>query len=178
MNADFEASRVKKGELDGCHICTRSCDCSYGGRTTVTSHVEDKEEIFAGELKLNWKESEGENLRGEHFHRHYLDLGALGLHALLIKVIDAKKCSQQSTSTTFGVLLLEMLTGKAPVQSAAGQDEVVDLPRWIQSMVRQEWTADVFDVELIKYQDNIDKEMVQMPNTTYQATYSVLIKIG
>ncbi|PWA94420.1 Concanavalin A-like lectin/glucanase, subgroup [Artemisia annua] len=92
-------------------------------------------------------------------------------------VIDAKKCSQQSTSTAFGVLLLEMLTGKAPVKSTAGQDEVVDLPRWIQSMVRQEWIADVFDVELIKYQDNVDKEMVQMPTTTYQATYFVLTKI-
>uniref|UniRef100_A0A5B7AK83 Protein kinase domain-containing protein n=2 Tax=Davidia involucrata TaxID=16924 RepID=A0A5B7AK83_DAVIN len=61
---------------------------------------------------------------------------------------------------SFGVLLLEMLTGKAPVQSP-GHDDVVDLPRWVQSVVREEWTAEVFDVELMKYQ-NIEEEMMQM----------------
>nr|GEV34466.1 probable inactive receptor kinase At5g58300 [Tanacetum cinerariifolium] len=82
-----------------------------------------------------------------------------GYHAP--EVINTKKATQKSDVYSFGVLLLEMLTGKAPVQSAAGQDEVVDLPRWVQSVVREEWTAEVFDVELIKYQ-NVEEEMVQM----------------
>nr|XP_043622145.1 probable inactive receptor kinase At5g58300 [Erigeron canadensis] len=84
-----------------------------------------------------------------------------GYHAP--EVIDSKKATQKSDIYSFGVLLLEMLTGKAPVQSssAAGQDEVVDLPRWVQSVVREEWTAEVFDVDLIKYQ-NVEEEMVQM----------------
>jgi hypothetical protein len=38
---------------------------------------------------------------------------------------------------------------------------MVDLPRWVQSVVREEWTAEVFDVELMRYQ-NIEEEMVQM----------------
>ncbi|KAI3792862.1 hypothetical protein L2E82_06753 [Cichorium intybus] len=38
---------------------------------------------------------------------------------------------------------------------------MLDLPKWVQSMVREEWTAEVFDVELMKYQ-NIEEEMVQM----------------
>ncbi|GJZ75727.1 probable inactive receptor kinase [Tanacetum coccineum] len=82
-----------------------------------------------------------------------------GYHAP--EVIDTKKATQKSDVYSFGVLLLEMLTGKAPVQSAEGQDEVVDLPRWVQSVVREEWTAEVFDVELMKYQ-NVEEEMVQM----------------
>ena len=53
-----------------------------------------------------------------------------------------------------------MLTGKAPVQSP-GRDDVVDLPRWVQSIVREEWTAEVFDVELMKDQSN-EEEMVQV----------------
>lgn len=57
-------------------------------------------------------------------------------------------------------MLLEMLTGKQPVQSP-GRDDIVDLPRWVQSVVREEWTAEVFDVELMRYQ-NIEEEMVQM----------------
>ena len=47
------------------------------------------------------------------------------------EVIETKKGSQQSDVLGFGVLLLEMLTGKPPVQSAAGQDEVVDLVRYL-----------------------------------------------
>lgn len=82
-----------------------------------------------------------------------------GYHAP--EVIESKKPTQKSDVYSFGVLLLEMLTGKAPVQSASGQDEVVDLPRWVQSVVREEWTAEVFDVELIKYQ-NVEEEMVQL----------------
>lgn len=76
------------------------------------------------------------------------------------EAMETKRITQKSDIYSFGVLLLEMLTGKAPVQSA-GQDEVIDLPRWVQSVVREEWTAEVFDVELMKYQ-NIEEEMVQM----------------
>ncbi|KAM1038434.1 hypothetical protein FF1_033121 [Malus domestica] len=76
------------------------------------------------------------------------------------EVIETKKSFQKSDVYSFGVMLLEMLTGKAPVQSS-GRDDVVDLPRWVQSVVREEWTAEVFDVELMKYQ-NIEEELVQM----------------
>lgn len=56
-----------------------------------------------------------------------------------------------------------MLTGKVPHQYPGGNqhDVVVDLPRWVKSVVREEWTAEVFDVELLRYQ-NVDEEMVQM----------------
>ncbi|KAA8533954.1 hypothetical protein F0562_031471 [Nyssa sinensis] len=73
---------------------------------------------------------------------------------------EPRKITQKSDVYSFGVLLLEMLTGKAPLQSS-GHDDVVDLPRWVRSIVREEWTAEVFDVELLKYQ-NVEEEMVQM----------------
>lgn len=76
------------------------------------------------------------------------------------EVIETRKPTQKSDVYSFGVLLLEMLTGKAPLQSP-GHDDIVDLPRWVQSVVREEWTAEVFDVELMRYQ-NIEEEMVQM----------------
>ena len=76
------------------------------------------------------------------------------------EVIETRKHSHKSDVYSFGVLLLEMLTGKAPQQSP-GRDDMVDLPRWVQSVVREEWTAEVFDVELMRYQ-NIEEEMVQM----------------
>ncbi|KAA8543633.1 hypothetical protein F0562_021621 [Nyssa sinensis] len=76
------------------------------------------------------------------------------------EVIETRKHTHKSDVYSFGVLLLEMLTGKQPVQSP-GRDNMVDLPRWVQSVVREEWTAEVFDVELMRFQ-NIEEEMVQM----------------
>ncbi|KAL5991357.1 hypothetical protein ACLOJK_012264 [Asimina triloba] len=76
------------------------------------------------------------------------------------ETVEARKSIQKSDVYSFGVLLLEMLTGKAPLQSP-GHDDVIDLPRWVQSVVREEWTAEVFDVELMRF-PNIEEEMVQM----------------
>uniref|UniRef100_A0A0E0GLY5 Protein kinase domain-containing protein n=1 Tax=Oryza nivara TaxID=4536 RepID=A0A0E0GLY5_ORYNI len=76
------------------------------------------------------------------------------------ETFESRKFTHKSDVYSFGVLLMEMLTGKAPLQSQ-GQDDVVDLPRWVHSVVREEWTAEVFDVELMKYL-NIEDELVQM----------------
>lgn len=73
---------------------------------------------------------------------------------------ESRKFTHKSDVYSFGVLLMEMLTGKAPLQSQ-GQEDVVDLPRWVHSVVREEWTAEVFDVALMKYH-NIEDELVQM----------------
>lgn len=76
------------------------------------------------------------------------------------EVTDARRVSQKADVYSFGVLLLELLTGKAPTHSLLNE-EGVDLPRWVQSVVREEWTAEVFDLELLRYQ-NIEEEMVQL----------------
>ncbi|KAL9257182.1 putative inactive receptor kinase [Drosera capensis] len=76
------------------------------------------------------------------------------------ELVDTRKVTCKSDVYSFGVLLLELLTGKAPNQVALG-DEGIDLPRWVQSVVKEEWTAEVFDVELMRY-DNIEEEMVQL----------------
>ncbi|KAF8406999.1 hypothetical protein HHK36_006120 [Tetracentron sinense] len=76
------------------------------------------------------------------------------------EVVETRKVTFKSDVYSFGVLLLELLTGKAPNQASLGE-EGIDLPRWVQSVVREEWTAEVFDVELIRYH-NIEDEMVQL----------------
>eukprot|EP00249_Psilotum_nudum_P003680 c17139_g1_i1 orf=590-2572(-) len=75
------------------------------------------------------------------------------------EVAETRRVTQKSDVYSFGVLLLELLTGRAPTQTTA--EEGIDLPRWVQSVVREEWTAEVFDVELMQYQ-NIEEEMVQL----------------
>ncbi|KAJ6312586.1 hypothetical protein OIU77_014162 [Salix suchowensis] len=78
---------------------------------------------------------------------------------------DGRKQTQKSDVYSFGVLLLEILTGKCPSVvdcgggPGNGYDGPIDLPRWVQSVVREEWTAEVFDLELMRYKD-IEEEMV------------------
>ncbi|KAJ7975265.1 Receptor-like kinase 1 [Quillaja saponaria] len=76
------------------------------------------------------------------------------------EVTDPRKVSQKADVYSFGVLLLELLTGKAPTHALLNE-EGVDLPRWVQSIVREEWTSEVFDLELLRDQ-NVEEEMVQL----------------
>lgn len=76
------------------------------------------------------------------------------------EVLETRRVTFKSDVYSFGVLLLELLTGKAPNQASLGE-EGIDLPRWVQSVVREEWTAEVFDVELMRYH-NVEEEMVQL----------------
>lgn len=78
--------------------------------------------------------------------------------------LDGRKLTHISDVYSFGVLLLELLTGKCPsVVDGSGPGSgfggSIDLPRWVQSVVREEWTAEVFDLELMRYK-GIEEEMV------------------
>ncbi|KAL0291317.1 UNVERIFIED_CONTAM: Leucine-rich repeat receptor-like protein kinase PXC1 [Sesamum calycinum] len=79
---------------------------------------------------------------------------------------EIKRLSQKADVYSFGVLLLEVLTGRAPSEHpspgrAQTEEEelTVDLPKWVHSVVRDEWTAEVFDQELLRYK-NIEEELV------------------
>ncbi|KAL6508359.1 hypothetical protein OROHE_021901 [Orobanche hederae] len=77
------------------------------------------------------------------------------------EITDTRKASQASDVYSFGVILLELLTGKPAVHASGRGEEVVHLVRWVNSVVREEWTGEVFDVELFRYPD-IEEEMVAM----------------
>ncbi|CAI9767047.1 unnamed protein product [Fraxinus pennsylvanica] len=72
------------------------------------------------------------------------------------EVTDPCKVSQKADVYSFGVLILELLTGKAPIH-----EEGPNLPRWVESVVKDECTAEVFDLELLRYQ-NIEENMVRL----------------
>lgn len=79
---------------------------------------------------------------------------------------EIKRLSQNADVYSFGVLLLEVLTGRAPSEHPSPgrvrteeEELAVDLPKWVQSVVRDEWTAEVFDQELLRYK-NIEEELV------------------
>ncbi|CAN6357613.1 unnamed protein product [Urochloa humidicola] len=83
---------------------------------------------------------------------------------------ESKRLSQEADVYSFGVLVLEALTGRSPAAQhphplpegkSGAAAEAGSLPEWVRSVVREEWTAEVFDVELLRYRD-IEEEMVAM----------------
>ncbi|XP_062180603.1 probable inactive receptor kinase At2g26730 [Phragmites australis] len=79
------------------------------------------------------------------------------------ELVDARCPTLRSDVYSLGVLFLELLTGKSPSHHASLDGEgVVDLPRWVQSVVREEWTAEVFDAELVRLGGSAEEEMVAL----------------
>lgn len=54
---------------------------------------------------------------------------------------------------SLGVIILELLTEKSP-------GEGVDLPQWVASVVKEEWTNEVFDLELMKDASAFGDELI------------------
>jgi hypothetical protein len=68
-----------------------------------------------------------------------------------------RRCSvTPATAYSFGVVVLELLSGIAPAPADGG----VDLPRWVRSVV-QEWTSEVFD-STIAGDARIEDEMMRL----------------
>lgn len=77
-------------------------------------------------------------------------LGAGGYRAP--EQVEVKRLSQEADVYAFGVLVLEVVTGRAPSEQGG-----MDLPTWVRSVAKEE----VFDEELLRYK-NIEEELVAM----------------
>ncbi|KAL2484899.1 inactive leucine-rich repeat receptor-like protein kinase IMK2 [Abeliophyllum distichum] len=80
--------------------------------------------------------------------------GAMGYCAPELSKL--KNASTKTDVYSLGVIILELLTGKSPSEATDG----LDLPQWVASIVKEEWTNEVFDVELIRDESNTGDELL------------------
>ena len=80
--------------------------------------------------------------------------GALGYRPPELSKL--KKANTKTDIYSLGVILLEILTGKSPGESRSG----LVLPQWVASIVKEEWTNEVFDVELMRDESTVSDELL------------------
>lgn len=80
--------------------------------------------------------------------------GNLGYNAP--ELTKTKKPNTKTDVYSVGVIILELLTGKPPGEPTNG----LDLPQWVASIVKEEWTNEVFDLELMRDAPTIGDELL------------------
>ncbi|KAG7561049.1 Leucine-rich repeat-containing N-terminal plant-type [Arabidopsis thaliana x Arabidopsis arenosa] len=80
--------------------------------------------------------------------------GALGYRAPELSKL--KKANTKTDMYSLGVIILELLTGKSPSEALNG----VDLPQWVATAVKEEWTNEVFDLELLNDVNTMGDEIL------------------
>ncbi|CAL5388867.1 unnamed protein product [Camellia sinensis] len=81
--------------------------------------------------------------------------GTLGYRAA--ELSKPKNATTKSDIYRLGVIMLELLTGKSASEATDG----VDLPSWVASIVKEDWTNEVFDVELMRDASNSGDELLK-----------------
>ncbi|XP_077210922.1 putative inactive receptor-like protein kinase At1g64210 [Tasmannia lanceolata] len=110
-------------------------------------YKEEREESFPhGNLKLSnilLGENE-EPLISEYGFQKFLDPKRALLYSSNGYIAPEKRLTEKADVFSFGVILLELLTGKTIEKSG------LDLIKWVKAMVSEEWTGEVFDKEVYK----------------------------
>ncbi|XP_010913003.1 probable leucine-rich repeat receptor-like protein kinase At1g68400 [Elaeis guineensis] len=75
-------------------------------------------------------------------------------HIVASKTLNSSSprgATQKCDVYSFGVILLEILTGRP------AEDGDISLAQWVQTVVREEWTSEVFDTELLRNKETEDE---------------------
>jgi len=128
------------------------------------NHLHTQQEIIHGNL------TSSNILLDEQTNAHIADFGLSRLMTtaantnvtvgtLGYRAPELSKLKNANTKTdvySLGVIILELLTGKSPGEPMNG----MDLPQWVASIVKEEWTNEIFDLELVRDSQTIGDELL------------------
>ncbi|KAG2302796.1 hypothetical protein Bca52824_031447 [Brassica carinata] len=79
------------------------------------------------------------------------------------EITDTRRSTQCSDVYSFGVVLLELLTGRLQISPETKYGDNMDLATWIRYVVVENWTGEVFDMEMLsELGGDLEEEMVAM----------------
>lgn len=78
---------------------------------------------------------------------------------------QGKKLTCKSDVYCFGLLILEVVTGKVPSES----QEEIPMPQWVRLALKNEWSTDVLDVELVSEGEN-HEDMLKLVEIALECT--------
>ncbi|KAK4362624.1 hypothetical protein RND71_017865 [Anisodus tanguticus] len=89
---------------------------------------------------------------------------------------QGKKLTRKADIYCFGVLLLEVITGKVPVElfSPENGTNIVDddLSEWVRTVVNNDWSTDILDIEILAQKEGYN-EMLKLTELALQCTDEV-----
>ncbi|KAH0762356.1 hypothetical protein KY290_018429 [Solanum tuberosum] len=87
---------------------------------------------------------------------------------------QGKKLTRKADIYCFGILLLEVITGKVPGELFSPENGVTsyvddDLSEWVRTVVNNDWSTDILDMEILAQKEGYD-EMLMLTELALQCT--------
>ncbi|KAI4351956.1 hypothetical protein L6164_006254 [Bauhinia variegata] len=84
---------------------------------------------------------------------------------------QGKRITQQADVYCFGIILLEIITGKVPGETLGEdmEEATSDLSEWVRMVVYNDWSTDILDMEILAAKEAHDA-MLQLTELALECT--------